>query len=63
MKTVSWLGRDPQDAPPVLICDKCGGEVYSERAYAVIARRCICLACEARLLERLLRDLEGRKTP
>ncbi len=61
MQTVKPYGRDLQDVPPVLICDECGGEIYSELAYAVIARRCICLACEARLLERFLRYLEGRR--
>ena len=63
MQTISNFRRDLQDVPPVFRCDECGGEIYSERAYAVIARRCICLACEARLLERFIRYLEGREAP
>ena len=63
MQTVGNFRRDLQDVPPVFLCDECGGEIYSELAYAVVARRCICLACEARLLERLIRHLERRAKP
>ena len=61
MRSFSELRRDPQDTPAVFWCDECGGEIYSRRAYAVIAQRRICLACEAELLARLLRIAEGRE--
>ena len=63
MQAIGNFRRDFQDAPPVRICDECGGEIYSELAYAVIRQRCVCLACEARLLERLIRNQEGRAKP